>query len=375
MKFIILDHYYYSYLRALYKSQPGLLRGTYQEQRQNIMEQCFGTADFYSSNLKLLGQQAEEIIINCEPLQEQWAKENGVKVNLHKAQIKIGRRKGIPLPSLKFDKSWLRQVLLSQIKSSRPDVLYVQDPWSFYDMDLLEEVRPYVKLLVCQHASPLPSIEYFKGFNLVLSSLPNQVTHFKAFGLKSEYLAIGFESSLINRILLKPSLYQVVHVGGYSGVHKERTELLYQVSKSVDIDFWGYGVEKLPPDSKIRQRYRGPAWGRDMYYIRGSSKITLTKHISSVSGNFANNMTLYEATGIGSLLVTDLKSNLNTLFEVGKEIIAYETVDDCIQKIRYYLEHEDERAAIAAAGQQRTLKEHTYFHRMQQLLDILKKYI
>lgn len=86
-------------------------------------------------------------------------------------------------------------------------------------------------------------------------------------------------------------------------------------------------------------------------------------------------MTLFEATGIGSLLVTDFKSNLNELFEVGKEVVAYENAEDCIEKIRYYLDHESERAAIAASGQQRTLKEHTYFHRMQQLLEILNKFL
>src|SRR4051812_43357425 len=100
MKFIILDIYYQAYLNALYKSQPSVFKGTYQEQRQNIMDQCFGTADYYSANLKLLGHQAEEIIINCEPLQEQWARENGVKVNFRKPQLSIRRRRGIPVPSI-----------------------------------------------------------------------------------------------------------------------------------------------------------------------------------------------------------------------------------------------------------------------------------
>lgn len=374
MKFVILDIYYATYLESLYKDRPGLSSETYEIQHRYIMDQCFGTSDFYSANLKLLGHEAEDIIINCTPLQKKWAEEHGQKVNTHKPLIKIRRRKGIPGPSFRFDKSWLRQVVLAQIKAARPDVLYVQDPWSFKNMGLLEEVRPFIKFLVCQHASPLPPLEYFKGFDLIVSSLPNQVQYFKANGLRSEYLGIAFESSLVNRIKVQPGRYEVVHVGGYAGIHKERTEFLEKVSGKVRVDFWGYGVEKLPRASRIKANFQGPAWGSKMYQIRGSGKITLTGHIGSVAGVYANNMTLYETTGIGSLLLTDHKKNLGDLFEVGKEVIAYENADDCIEKIRYYLEHEDERAAIAANGQKRTLKAHTYFHRMQQLLDILKNY-
>jgi spore maturation protein CgeB len=48
--------------------------------------------------------------------------------------------------------------------------------------------------------------------------------------------------------------------------------------------------------------------------------------------------------------------------------------DACIEMARYYLDHEDERRAIAQAGQRRTLTEHTYYHRAQQLLDIVHRY-
>ena len=39
--------------------------------------------------------------------------------------------------------------------------------------------------------------------------------------------------------------------------------------------------------------------------------------------SYANNMRLYEATGVGALLVTDWKENLGEMFEPGKEVVAY----------------------------------------------------
>ena len=46
---------------------------------------------------------------------------------------------------------------------------------------------------------------------------------------------------------------------------------------------------------------------------------------------------------------------------------SWRTVGELIEKIRYYLGHESERAAIAAAGQRRALREHLWTHRFSEL--------
>ena len=71
-------------------------------------------------------------------------------------------------------------------------------------------------------------------------------------------------------------------------------------------------------------------------------------------------MRLYEATGVGSLLLTDEGANLSELFEPGREVVTYADVDDLVEKARHYLAHDEERRAIASAGQARTLRDHTY---------------
>ena len=140
------------------------------------------------------------------------------------------------------------------------------------------------------------------------------------------------------------------------------------------MDCWGYGAEFLPSNSLVRNRYHGSAWGLEMYHVRAAAKISINKH-SGTADSYANNMSLFETTGVGSLLLTDEKENLGELFQVGTEVVTYRDADDCIEKIEYYLSHEEERACIAKAGQQRTLHEHTYAHRMRELLDILSRYV
>ena len=77
---------------------------------------------------------------------------------------------------------------------------------------------------------------------------------------------------------------------------------------------YGYGAQNLPYNSKIRKNHRGERWGVDMYDILSRTKISFNRHINVAEKN-ANNMRLYEATGMGSLLLTDKKDNLKKLFE------------------------------------------------------------
>ena len=111
-----------------------------------------------------------------------------------------------------------------------------------------------------------------------------------------------------------------------------------------------------------------------MYQQLQRAKIALNIHID-LAENYAANMRLYEATGVGTMLVTDAKLNLHELFEPGKEVVAYRTPEECAELIAHYLEHPVEREAIASAGQQRTLREHTYYHRMQELVEIIGRRI
>jgi spore maturation protein CgeB len=66
---------------------------------------------------------------------------------------------------------------------------------------------------------------------------------------------------------------------------------------------------------------------------------------------------------------------LGELFEIGKEVLAYSSAEEAAELIHYYLAHPDEAQAIARAGQARTLGEHTYWHRMEELVPILERYL
>ena len=76
--------------------------------------------------------------------------------------------------------------------------------------------------------------------------------------------------------------------------------------------------------------------------------------------------------GLGGFqLVDDTRPDLGELFEIGKEIVTFQSIEDLKEKIIYYLGHEAEREKIAKAGQIRALKDHTYRNRVKKILEVV----
>jgi spore maturation protein CgeB len=120
--------------------------------------------------------------------------------------------------------------------------------------------------------------------------------------------------------------------------------------------------------------YEREVWGFDMYRVMARSKITVNRHIG-IARNNANNMRLYESTGMGALLLTERKDNLGDLFEPDREVATYSDPDEAVEKIETLLAEPARLAQIAAAGNARTLREHTYQARMQELIGILTRHL
>ena len=57
-------------------------------------------------------------------------------------------------------------------------------------------------------------------------------------------------------------------------------------------------------------------------------------------------------------------------FEIGKDLVAYESMEDLKAKCDYYLKHEDERMEIANHGYETVKNLHTYDTRLIQMIDM-----
>lgn len=152
--------------------------------------------------------------------------------------------------------------------------------------------------------------------------------------------------------------------------------------KIYDVSFIGgkYGqrgkiIERLLR-AGIKMETFGPGWPNGPVNADQSAEIFGKSRIILGVGTIAYNNDIYtlklrdfDATMAGALYITHRNPDLLALYEEGREIECYLTIDECVQKIRYYLDHPTERQSIAAAGMVRARRDHTWEKRLSTALN------
>jgi len=395
MRIIRITTNYKSYLKQFYNRHNELKSKDYITQNTTLMSDCYGWANFWTLNLDELGYEVWEVVGNAEYLQKKWASENSVN----------------------FDKSnWFNEIITAQIKHFNPDILFVNDysRFSFDFINHLKNICPNIKLVLGWCGAPYRNSKVFYSYDLILSNLPEHIDEFKRLGLNSEYMPHGFESSVLDNLKLdKEKNYSFTFTGSIvenKGFHNKRKKLLYDLLNETNLEIWTnfntknnaistklialynncnnlsfwklasiFGskisnkIKNMQMNESLTRNSYQAVYGNEMYQVLRDSKITLNNHIDITEN--ASNMRLFEATGVGTCLITDWKKNISEFFEPDYEVVTYKTVDELLSKIKYLHNNENERIKIAEAGQKRTLKNHNFKNRAMILDEFIRKHL
>ena len=107
--------------------------------------------------------------------------------------------------------------------------------------------------------------------------------------------------------------------------------------------------------------------------IYNATSINLNLHSSVQAdrlvthGDFVNPRT-FELAACGAFQLVDHRTLLGELF-TGDELAVVNSIEELVEKTDYYLQHPEERAAMAHKARQRVVRAHTYQKRMESLLD------
>ncbi len=154
-------------------------------------------------------------------------------------------------------------------------------------------------------------------------------------------------------------------------------DLLYNMKlpKNYDIGFVGRDAADYDRGRHLKllkekcpNSFIGEAPHADMSKIYSQTKIGFN---SSIRNDIT--MRIFEIMCCGTFLLTNKIKNpaLKDLFEDGKHIVTYTSDKDMLEKVEYYLSHDEEREAIAVAGQKLVIENYTYFHMMQQMFNYI----
>ena len=146
--------------------------------------------------------------------------------------------------------------------------------------------------------------------------------------------------------------------------------------KRFELKIWGSdwdNDESLAPHVQLQGQRISP---EEAVHIYNNSQINLNLH-SSVqarelvpAGDFVNPRT-FELAACGAFQLVDRRTLMPELF-AEDELACFESMDELIAKIEYFLDRPEERALYAMRARERVLREHCYQHRMQSLIDFVR---
>lgn len=352
----------------MYTQQSTLRRASYEAQLQERNRMFFGVGDAYSQALRSRGHVAVDVHVNNAHLQRAWAIEHGLRRPRGGSdRVHLRMRRGIvPWPSRGPSQRWLLEVLIAQLADVRPDVVLNHDIGWLPPSMLRELVGPQT-LLIGQHAAPPLPVADYRPYDLIVSSWPPLIERMRSAGLRTEHLGLGFDPRVLHEVASVDRDLPLTFVGGLGPLHGDRIPFLEALcAVRPDMLVFGPSIVGLAEDSPIRRCYAGQAFGIDMFRVLARSQVTLNHH--GFPEPHANNMRLFEATGVGATLLTDAKPDLDRYFSPGREVLTYRCVKECLEIVGGSEAVDPE---LAVRAQARTLAKHTWDDRVASLLRIV----
>lgn len=398
IKYVKIATFYKQAIEYYYLKFPDIVKESYSVQFRHFMDQYYGLSDSYEKEFIELGMSAQVIPANVAPLLAKWSEENG---------LAIGNTDDL---------------ILSWLKKESPDVIYVDDV-SFSPIEYWDHLRqqiPSVKLLIGNCCSPynVYTLQVYHKFDFVFCCCNQLANELRVQGIKAHVVMHGFDTNILKKIPHKTKDIDLLFTGSIipgKGFHQQRNNLINTIVKSkINISIYGnikrqckilirlkqciyliYSFLKkidvlnllrykklnkkilsggmpqfIQIDKALEKKVYAPEFGLDMFDLLGQSNICLNIH-GDISSIDAANMRLFEATGMGACLLTDWKENMCTLFDEGVEVVTYKNADDCVEKIKWLLNHPDLVKNIGLAGQRKCVEMYSVKARAKEIYDVI----
>jgi spore maturation protein CgeB len=152
---------------------------------------------------------------------------------------------------------------------------------------------------------------------------------------------------------------------GYKCTEQERILTLKNISEHYSLDLY----TQSPVHHFPKIHYRGAADSNWMMpKIFKCSKINLNMTNRPIKTGLP--LRIFDIMGTGGFLLSNYQAEIPELFEVDHDLVVYDSQADLLDKIGYYLQHEEERLEIARNGQEKIKQCYTYKQRLQQIIEI-----
>ncbi len=147
----------------------------------------------------------------------------------------------------------------------------------------------------------------------------------------------------------------------------ERTDFLSSISQI-------YGLDLYTGNSSVSFKNCLNHGKIDYYdmapFVYQDSKISINITLRSIHSGIP--LRAFDILGAGGFLLSNYQADFSDCYIAGEDYIYFDSKEDMMFKIDYYMNHEKERTEIARNGYIKTCQEHTYLNRISEMLNVIK---
>lgn len=396
MRLAIIQNLYKNYIETFQKVKKDQLT-SYNDCLSVLQEDSFSWSGAWGDILCNYDIEVFELYVNYSSLNYWWCIEKGIQ----------------------NDTLSTEDILIRQLKDLKIDIILNTDV-KILKSNFIKRVKETTKV---KHAYAHICSPYFSYLDIteydgIFTCLHHYVRLFNEFGKKAIYLPHAFNLKILRKteqILAKPKINKIFFAGGVlkgKELHDDREELLLEfVKRNLPLEFYselfyynrvkGYSMASLKKSvyflikilrllsvkdttlNKIPVIKEGLSWkylpgdivnkvllkiankplyGIELFSIMQGYTTSLNIHGGAAQDEAAN-MRLFEATGVGSALVTDYKSNLSDFFDIDTEVLTYKSIPEAIEKAKFLIDNPSVAEQMGVAAKKRVLKDHTFQNR------------
>ncbi|MDQ2103335.1 glycosyltransferase family protein [Azospirillum isscasi] len=162
----------------------------------------------------------------------------------------------------------------------------------------------------------------------------------------------------------------ILFTGNYWGATRDAMELLDQVELPGELAIYGHGWHD---HERLRKNWRQAVPYVELADIYPSAKLVIDdSHPVTREWNSLNSR-VFDALGSGTLVVTNCRGGAEELF--GDLLPTFSTRDELLTHLQYFIDHPDEREALAVRLREEVLANHTYKNRAQVFKSVLGDFV
>ena len=324
---------------------------------------------YVTLSLQLLGQRVRTIDVSCF---DRGYNELGGFVK--------DRHRRAPVENMYYE--MVSQIVLESVTEKPVDILFCM-ALAPISPRVLNELRSRGVVTVLWFVEDYQRFTYWQQvaqhFDYVFCIQKDKcISALRAAGAKEvHYMPVACEPNVHAQLVLsKEDIAKWGAEISFMGAGYHNRQQMFASLADMNLKIWGTEWPEGKPFDRMVQNNAHRLTPAEYVKIFNATKINLNLHSSSEKdgvdpfGDFVNPRT-FELASCGAFQLVDKRTLLPELFDLGKELITFENASELKDKINYYLHNEPERKEIAKRSREKVLKQHTYQHRLKDMLSII----